>query len=146
MILTALHDLPLGLTRQHWLQPVLLLYCTDFPIIDLRSNTLRSIQESGIVGYGAARPTAVPEQDPSTASRYLPTRQCISRQPCWSMSNCTGQSQTCITNDLPMHAADSHYMLHISLRNQSLRTLHGREIGSEAKDGPRPVRAGHPFR
>ena len=32
---------------------------TDFPIIGLMSNTFRSIQEAGIIGYGAARPTAV---------------------------------------------------------------------------------------
>ena len=118
---------------------------TDFPTIGLMSNTFRSIQGAGIIGYGAARPTAVPEQDSFTVSRYLPTRQCISRQPCWSMSNRTGQSQTCIANGPLMHAANSHYMLHLSLRSQSLRTLYGRELGSETGDGPCPVRAGNRF-
>lgn len=93
-----------GVTNGHIVFYSLIDQClTDFPIIGLMSNTFRSIQEAGIIGYGAARPTAVPEQDPSMVSRYLPTRQCISRQPCWSMSNRTRQSQTCIASD-PPHA------------------------------------------
>lgn len=54
---------------------------TDFLNIGLMPNTLKSIPNAGIIGCGAARPTASPGASQTGPCRYRPTHQCISRLP-----------------------------------------------------------------